>query len=83
MKLANPQTFAYEHANFNGGQATANLNANPSVASHLDLVVTAPDGRKGGATLQFQDNGEVVIRIRRDGNNPLRVLVVGDVSFEG
>lgn len=87
MKLYNPQTFAYHHQNFGEGKTSkASLNQDPDVQPFLSLDVEMPDGSKGGAQLQAQDNGTWVIRIHRDENNPLRVLVVGPdggTLFEG
>lgn len=84
MKLKNPQTFSYEHQNFNGQTVDVALNQNPVIGGFLDLSVGAPNGRSGVAQLQFKDNGNVVIRVHLGPMNPIHVLVLDDsgVIFE-
>jgi hypothetical protein len=85
MKLLNPLTFAYNHPNFGQGNIETSLNDVGTDEATLTLDVKAPDGRAGSAQVQMQDNGDVVIRVHRSPQNPIRVLVVGDagILFEG
>lgn len=78
MKLSNPQTFAYKHPNFGGNVTTANLNQNEVIGGFLDLTIVAPDGRTGVAQLQFQDNGNVVVRVHVSPSNPIKPLIIDD-----
>lgn len=78
MKLKNPQTFAFSHPNFNGGYVEASLNQNEVIGGFLDLTIVDHNGRVGTAQLQFQDNGDVVVRIHESASNPLRALVLND-----
>lgn len=88
MKITNPLTFMYSHANFGSETIETSLNDVGTDEGTLVLEVKSPGGRAGSAQVQMQDNGDVVLRVHRDaaGQNPIRVLVVGDggvTLFEG
>jgi len=76
MKLANPQTFEYEHPNFNGQSVKVALNQDPVIGGFLSLTASGVNGASGYAQLQFQDNGTVVIRIDEDPSNLFTALVL-------
>lgn len=85
MELKNPQTWKYGHANFGTNHTEVNLQDVPTDEGTLLLEVCAPDGRKGSAQVQFQDNGNVILRVHLDPSNPIKVLIVGPggIEFEG
>ena len=76
MRLKNPLTFEFSHPNFGAGKTEVSLNQNETIGGYLDLDVKAPDGRMGTATIQCQDNGNVVIRVHLSPENPIHVLIV-------
>lgn len=78
MRLSNPQTFEYSHPNFQGQKVTVSLNDDPSNETALLLETTAPNGLKGSAILQMQDNGQVVIRVHLGQSNTFHVLILDD-----
>lgn len=78
MKLKNPLTFSYSHPNFAPLTTDCSLNQNDVIGGFLDLTVVAPDGRVGVAQLQFQGNGNVIVRIHESAANPIKALVLTD-----
>lgn len=85
MRVKNPLTFLYQHPNFGTGATEASLNDSPTDESILHLEIKAPDGRAGVANLEFQDNGNVVVRVALGSNSPIHVKVVdssGTTIFE-
>lgn len=84
MHLKNPLVLAYPHPNFGGNTSKVSLNINHDVNAYAEINYETPNGTEGQAKLQFQDNGDVVIRVQQGG--PIKVLVVdseGNPVFEG
>jgi hypothetical protein len=76
MELKNPQTWQYGHANFGANKTEVHIQDVPTDEATLLLNVKAPDGRLGSAQIQFQNNGNVVLRVHLDPANPIHVLIV-------